>query len=63
MNLNKFLLFIVSIIFSCASIAANPSVFENSVKQPLANGDSAEKILREMKKEVIQAIEAALNGQ
>lgn len=63
MNLNKFLLFIVSIIFSCASIAANPAVFEKSAKQPLAIGDPAEKVLREVKKEVIQAIEAALNGQ
>jgi len=36
MNLNKFLLSIVSIVFSCASLAANPAVYEKSAKLPLA---------------------------
>jgi hypothetical protein len=36
MSLNKYFLFIVSIMFSCAAIAANPVIFEKSARLPHA---------------------------
>lgn len=36
MNLNKSFLFIVSIMFSCESIAANPATSEKSARLPRA---------------------------